>query len=90
MENFQAIYGHNILELYNVLVQFRYALGETKLDIKYNRLCKRAATRVVKRIKTLDLKKLRNTGWVKKNMPKIHFRITKVKRKFSHKTFYTF
>ena len=23
-----------------------------------------------------------NTGWVKKNVPKIHFRITKVKRKF--------
>ena len=41
----QTIYntGHDILELYNVLVQVQFATSETKLDILYNKLGIRVA-----------------------------------------------
>ena len=35
--------GHNILELYNVLVQVRFATIKTKVDIQYNKLGIRVA-----------------------------------------------
>ena len=30
-------YGHNILELYNVLGQARFTISKTELDIYYNK-----------------------------------------------------
>ena len=43
--------GHNILELYGVLVQVPFAIRITKLDIQNNKLGMRVATRVVERLK---------------------------------------
>ena len=44
--------GHNILELYNVLVEIRLTKSKTKRDIEYSKLGIRAASRVAKRLKT--------------------------------------
>ena len=44
--------GHNIFELYNVLVQFRFNTSNTKLDIQYNKLGISVISRVAKRVKT--------------------------------------
>ena len=44
--------GHNILELYNVLIQTRLTTSKTKRDIKYSKLGIRVASRVAKRPKT--------------------------------------
>ena len=44
--------GHNILELYNVLVEIRLTKSKTKRDIKYSKLGIQAASRVAKRLKT--------------------------------------
>ena len=52
--------GHNILKLSGVLVQFRFAAGNTKPDLQYNKLGIRFASRVAKRLKTQELKKLEN------------------------------
>ena len=38
--------GHNILELYNILVQVRFTTSKTKLDIWYSKLSIRVASRV--------------------------------------------
>ena len=45
-----AIYnlGHNILELYNVLIQTRLTTSKTKRDIYYSKLGTRVASRVTK------------------------------------------
>ena len=50
--------GHNILALFNNLVQVRIATSKTILDIYYNKLDTRVASRVAKRLKTQDLRKL--------------------------------
>ena len=61
--------GHNILKLYNVVVQVRFATSNTKLDIQYNKLGIRVASRVAERLKTQDLKNLESVrkkfkfGW---------------------------
>ena len=52
--------GHSILEFYSVLVQVRFTASKTKLDIWYNKLGKRVASRVTKRLKTNDLRKYQN------------------------------
>ena len=44
--------GHNILELYNVLVQIRLTTSKTKRDIEYSKLGIRVASRVAERLKT--------------------------------------
>ena len=54
--------GHNILELYNNLVQASFTTSKTNLDMwyKYNKLSILVASRVGKRFKTKDLRKLGN------------------------------
>ena len=52
--------GHNILELYNILVQSRFTTSKRKFDIQYSKLGIRVASIVVKRLKTQDLTKLRS------------------------------
>ena len=61
-EKFSDNPGHNILELYNVLVQIRVATSKMKIDIWYNKLGTRVASRVTKQLKTQDLRKLGNIG----------------------------
>ena len=45
--------GHNILELYNVLMQIRLTTSKMKRDIQYSKLGIRVASRVAERLKTL-------------------------------------
>ena len=59
-QKFSNNLGHNILELYNALVQIRFATSKTKLDIEYNKLGIRVASRVAKQLKTQNLRKLEN------------------------------
>ena len=49
--------GLNTLELYNVLVQIRFAGSKTKHDIQYSKLGIRVASVVAKRLKTQDPRK---------------------------------
>ena len=44
--------GHNILELYNVLVQIQLTTSKTKRDIYYSKLDIRVASGVAERLKT--------------------------------------
>ena len=44
--------GHDILELCNILVQIQFTTSKMKLDICYNKLCMRVASRVVEQLKT--------------------------------------
>ena len=44
--------GHNILELYNVLVQTQLTTSKTKRDIYYSKLDMRVASGVAERLKT--------------------------------------
>ena len=44
--------GHNILELYNVLVQTQLTTSKTKRDIYYSKLDIRVASGVAERLKT--------------------------------------
>ena len=53
--------GHNILELYNILVQIQFTTSKRKLDIQYSKLCIRVASRVAERRKTQGLTKIKNT-----------------------------
>ena len=57
--------GHNILELYSVLIQTRFTTSKTKLDIQYSKLDIRVASRVAERLKIQDLKTQENLkfGW---------------------------
>ena len=59
--------GHNILELYNVLVQIRLTTSKTKRDIYYSKHSTRVASRVAERFKTYDLRKLGNI-WKTSNL----------------------
>ena len=61
-QRFQGSYnpGHNVLELYNILVQIRFTTSKRKLDIQYSKLGIRVASRVAERLKTQDLRKLGN------------------------------
>ena len=52
--------GHNILELYNVLVQIQLTTSKTKRDIQYIKLGIRAPSGVAERLKTQDLRKYGN------------------------------
>ena len=49
--------GHNILELYNVLVQIRLTTSKTKRDIYYVKLDILVASRVAEWLKTSDPRK---------------------------------
>ena len=44
--------GHNILVLYNSLVEIQFNTSKTKLDILYSKLGIRVASRVPERLKT--------------------------------------
>ena len=44
--------GHNIFELYNVLVQIQLITSKTKRDIYYSKLSIRVASRVAEQLKT--------------------------------------
>ena len=55
-ENYNSV--HNILELYNVLVQVQFATSKTKLDSWYSKLDIRVASPVAERFKTYELRKL--------------------------------
>ena len=44
--------GHNILELYNYLIQVRSATSKMKLDIKYNKLGKEVVLLIAERLQT--------------------------------------
>ena len=44
--------GHNILELYNVLVQIQLTTSKAKRDISYTKLGNRVTSRVAERLKT--------------------------------------
>ena len=52
--------GHNIMELYIVLVKVRFAAGKTRLDIYCHKPGRRVASQVAERRKTWDLRKLWN------------------------------
>ena len=52
--------GHNILELYDILVQILLTTSKTEIYIQYSKLGIRVASRVPQRPKTQDLTKLRN------------------------------
>ena len=52
--------GHNILELYSILVQIRFPTSKRKLDIQYSKLGIRVASRIAERLRTQDLRKLGN------------------------------
>ena len=54
---FELVYnpGHNILELYNILVKIRFTTSKTKLDIWHSKVGTRVAPRVAERLKTYDL-----------------------------------
>ena len=52
--------GHNILALFNNLAQVWITTSKTILDILHNKLDTQVFPRVVERIKTSDLRKLRN------------------------------
>ena len=45
-------HGHNILELFNVLIQTRLTTSKSKCDIEYSKLGIRVASRVAERLKT--------------------------------------
>ena len=45
--------GHNILELYNILLQIQFTTSITKLDVQYSKLGIRVAPRVAERLKIL-------------------------------------
>ena len=47
---------HNILELYNILVQVRFNTSKTELDIQYSKLGKRVGSRVAERLKTQEIR----------------------------------
>ena len=53
--------GHNILEHFNIFVQFQFTTNKTKLDIYYSKLDIRVASRVTERLKTQGHGKLGNT-----------------------------
>ena len=44
--------GHNIFELYNVLVQIQLTTSRTKRDTYYSKLSIRVASRVAEQLKT--------------------------------------
>ena len=46
--------GHNILELYNVLVQIRLTTSKTRIDIQYSKLGIQVASPVAERLRTLE------------------------------------
>ena len=52
MGSFVYSLGHNILELYNVLVQIRLITSKTKRGIQYSKLSIRVASQVAERLKT--------------------------------------
>ena len=53
----------NILALFNNLAQIRIATSKTILDIKYNKLGTRVASRVAERLKKLgNIRKMSNLG----------------------------
>ena len=58
--------GHNILELYNILVQIRFTTSKTKRDIQYSKLSIRVASRVAERLKILGNKEISENSqiWV--------------------------
>ena len=43
---------HNILELYNILVQILFTISKKKLDIQYSKFGIRVASQVAQRLKT--------------------------------------
>ena len=45
-------HGHNILELYNLLIQTRLTTSKIKCDIQYSKVGIRVASRVAERLKT--------------------------------------
>ena len=67
---FSDNHGHNILDLYNILVQIRFTTSKMKFDIQVSKLGIRVAPRVIKRLKTWDLKKLGN---IRKILDKFQF-----------------
>ena len=52
--------GHNILELYNILVLIKFTTSKTKLDIQYSRLGIPVASRLAKQLKRQNFRKLGN------------------------------
>ena len=40
--------GHNILKLYNILVQIQFTTSKTKLGISYSKLSRQVASGIVK------------------------------------------
>ena len=69
--------GHNILELYNILVQVRFTTSKTKLDIWYSKLSIRVASRVAeqrkKRLGSQEIRKYQRNlkfGWTHISAPR--------------------
>ena len=58
MGSFVYNLGHNILELYNVLVQIRLTTSKTKRGIQYSKIGIRVASRVTERLKILGNKEI--------------------------------
>ena len=59
-EKFSNNPGHNILELFNNLVQVQIATSKTKLALQYNKLGTRVVSRVAESLRAQDLRKLGN------------------------------
>ena len=58
--------GHNIYELCNILVKFRFTTNKLLLDIQYSKRYIRVTKQVVKRLQTQSLRKLGSIAKVSK------------------------
>ena len=56
-KNFSENLGHNILELYNVVIQTRLATSKTRLDNQEKKLGTGDASRAAERLKNQDVRK---------------------------------
>ena len=66
--------GHNILELYNILVKIRFTTSKTKLDIQYSKFGTRVASRVAERLKAQEIRKYQENlkfGWTYSLVPRL-------------------
>ena len=52
--------GHNILELYKILVQVQFPKSKTELDIQYSNIGIKVFSKVAEQLQTEDLRKLEN------------------------------
>ena len=90
---------HDILELYNTLVQVRFATSKTELDIQDSKLYIQVVSRVAKRLQTENLRELGNIRAISnlgEDIPSVKFPFQKLNfgnnsqkvRKSSYQSFF--